>query len=240
MISAKFVPLKYYTLSSQLPCSTVECSGRGILSPGQIAIINTIWEQSIPMKCSSCVGLGERGGAKGEWNFIVKMRSIVVANLRGKLGEDSRLLRYAFLRFCPQLMVQDHMLLTINNLEEYSKSNMLQDHIEMHTAPGACSKYSWSIVHSNNAPGAYLTYNITPDYLWSRTISIKSRPKSPKSLRYWSWMTNPIIANVNTVSVTSSVFLNPTTHSTQLKIIMYFTDFRPSFNVNGVKVSLHS
>ena len=42
MISAKFVPLKYYTLSSQLPCSTVECSGRRILSPGQIAIINTI------------------------------------------------------------------------------------------------------------------------------------------------------------------------------------------------------
>ena len=38
------VPLKYYTLSSQLPCSTVECSGRRILSPGQIAIINTIWE----------------------------------------------------------------------------------------------------------------------------------------------------------------------------------------------------
>ena len=42
VISAKFVPLKYYTLSSQLPCSTVECSGRRILSPGQIAIINTI------------------------------------------------------------------------------------------------------------------------------------------------------------------------------------------------------
>ena len=38
------VPLKYYTLSSQLPCSTVECLGRRILSPGQIAIINTIWE----------------------------------------------------------------------------------------------------------------------------------------------------------------------------------------------------
>ena len=34
----------YYTLSSQLPCSTVECSGRRILSSGQIAIINTIWE----------------------------------------------------------------------------------------------------------------------------------------------------------------------------------------------------
>ena len=33
-----------YTLSSQLPCSTVECLGRRILSPGQIAIINTIWE----------------------------------------------------------------------------------------------------------------------------------------------------------------------------------------------------
>ena len=39
MISAKFFPLKYYTLSSQLPCSTVECSGRRILSPGQIAIV---------------------------------------------------------------------------------------------------------------------------------------------------------------------------------------------------------
>ena len=42
MISAKFVPLKYYTLSSQLRRLTsfsVGCSGRGILSPGQIAVM---------------------------------------------------------------------------------------------------------------------------------------------------------------------------------------------------------
>ena len=42
MISAKFVPLKYYTLSSQLQRLTsfsVECSGRRILSPGQIAVM---------------------------------------------------------------------------------------------------------------------------------------------------------------------------------------------------------
>ena len=42
MISAKFVPLKYYTLSSQLRRLTsfsVGCSGRQILSPGQIAIM---------------------------------------------------------------------------------------------------------------------------------------------------------------------------------------------------------
>ena len=42
VISAKFVPLKYYTLSSQLQCLTlfsVGCSGRRILSPGQIAVM---------------------------------------------------------------------------------------------------------------------------------------------------------------------------------------------------------
>ena len=40
--SAKFVPLKYYTLSSQLRRLTsfsVGCSGRRILSPGQIAVM---------------------------------------------------------------------------------------------------------------------------------------------------------------------------------------------------------
>ena len=42
VISAKFVPLKYYTLSSQLRRLTsfsVGCSGRRILSPGQIAVM---------------------------------------------------------------------------------------------------------------------------------------------------------------------------------------------------------
>ena len=50
MISAKFVPLKYYTLSSQLQRLTsfsVLCSGRRILSPGQIAVMQK-W--SIPHK----------------------------------------------------------------------------------------------------------------------------------------------------------------------------------------------
>ena len=42
VISAKFVPLKYYTLSLQLQRLTsfsVGCSGRRILSPGQIAVM---------------------------------------------------------------------------------------------------------------------------------------------------------------------------------------------------------
>ena len=42
VISAKFVPLKYYTLSSQLQrliSFSVGCSGRRILSPGQIAVM---------------------------------------------------------------------------------------------------------------------------------------------------------------------------------------------------------
>ena len=42
VISAKFVPLKYYTLSSQLQRLTsfsVGCSGWRILSPGQIAVM---------------------------------------------------------------------------------------------------------------------------------------------------------------------------------------------------------
>ena len=47
VISAKFVPPKYYTLSSQLERLTsfsVGCSGRRILSPGQI---NTMRKWSI-------------------------------------------------------------------------------------------------------------------------------------------------------------------------------------------------
>ena len=69
-----------------------------------------------------------------------------------------------FLRFCPWLTDQDQLLLdhmlqdyirtiwfwTINNLEEYFKSNMLQDHIWS----AYCSRSS---MHSNNAPGAYMT-----------------------------------------------------------------------------------
>ena len=56
VISAKFVPLKYYTLSSQLQRLTsfsVGCSGRRILSPGQIAVIRKwsiclwFWENRI-------------------------------------------------------------------------------------------------------------------------------------------------------------------------------------------------
>ena len=42
VISAKFVPLKFYTLSSQLQRLTsfsVGCSGRRILPPGQIAVM---------------------------------------------------------------------------------------------------------------------------------------------------------------------------------------------------------
>ena len=42
VISARFVPLKYYTLSLQLQrlaSFSVGCSGRRILSPGQINIM---------------------------------------------------------------------------------------------------------------------------------------------------------------------------------------------------------
>ena len=56
MISAKFVPLKYYTLSSQLRSLTsfsVGCSGRRILSPGQIVVMR---------KWSILVGIGNLCG----------------------------------------------------------------------------------------------------------------------------------------------------------------------------------
>ena len=51
VISAKLVPLKYYTLSSQLRRLTsfsVGCSGRQILSPGQIAVMRK-WSIEILM-----------------------------------------------------------------------------------------------------------------------------------------------------------------------------------------------
>ena len=54
VISAEFVPLKYYTLSSQLRRLTsfsVGCSGRRILSPGQIAVMRK-W--SIGVVFSTC------------------------------------------------------------------------------------------------------------------------------------------------------------------------------------------
>ena len=56
VISAKFVPLKYYTLSSQLQRLTsfsVGCSGRRILSPGRIAVMRK-WS----------IGVIERLGAR--------------------------------------------------------------------------------------------------------------------------------------------------------------------------------
>ena len=56
VISAKFVPLKYYTLSSQLRRLTsfsVGCSGRRILSPGQIAVMR---------KWSICLWISEKKG----------------------------------------------------------------------------------------------------------------------------------------------------------------------------------
>ena len=55
MISAKFVPLKYYTLSSQLRRLTsfsVGCSGRRILSPGQIAVMRKLSIKSPALRTS--------------------------------------------------------------------------------------------------------------------------------------------------------------------------------------------
>ena len=55
VISAKFVPLKYYTLSSQLhrlASFSVGCSGRRILSPGQINIMRK-WSILGYTKCPS-------------------------------------------------------------------------------------------------------------------------------------------------------------------------------------------
>ena len=53
MISAKFVPLKYYTLSSQLQCLasfSVGCSGRRSLSPGQINIMRKWCIKAVSVK----------------------------------------------------------------------------------------------------------------------------------------------------------------------------------------------
>ena len=45
---------------------------------------------------------------------------------------------------------------TINNLREFSKSNMLQDHVGMHTTPGACLLY---------APGAVCISNMVLEHI---------------------------------------------------------------------------
>ena len=61
VISAKFVPLKYYTLSSQLRRLTsfsVGCSGRRILSPGQIAVMRK-WSIRFKQKGRHCCSVGE-------------------------------------------------------------------------------------------------------------------------------------------------------------------------------------
>ena len=49
---------------------------------------------------------------------------------------------------------------TIINLEEYSKSNMLQDQFEIHTAPGAYSTY---------APGAVCIQIMLLEHIWGKT-----------------------------------------------------------------------
>ena len=60
VISAKFVPLKYYTLSSQLQRLTsfsVGCSGRRILSPGQITVMRKwfimVGHRSLKTECKN-------------------------------------------------------------------------------------------------------------------------------------------------------------------------------------------
>ena len=48
----------------------------------------------------------------------------------------------------PGHMLQNHMVWTINNLEEYSRSNMLQDHRNAHCSRSILQTCSWSSVHS--------------------------------------------------------------------------------------------
>ena len=62
VISAKFVPLKYYTLSSQLQRLTsfsVGCSGRRILSPGQIAVMRKWSILSLPTTLVTKAGISQ-------------------------------------------------------------------------------------------------------------------------------------------------------------------------------------
>ena len=88
-------------------------------------------------------------------------------------------------RFWPRLMVQDHI---ISNLEEYSKSNMLQDTkfqstpLQEHIANlllehCAFQIWSWSIFDLENT---------SCDYKWSRTISRgqSKKPHEPPNLQY--------------------------------------------------------
>ena len=66
---------------------------------------------------------------------------------------------------------------TINNLEEYSKANMLRIIFASHIAPGAYSKYAHGAVCIQIMLLEHIcTLNILPDYWWSRTIWSR-----------WSW-----------------------------------------------------
>ena len=70
LISAKFVPLKYYTLSSQLRRLTsfsVGCSGRRILSPGQIAVMRK-WSRPFS-HCIDQAGLGAFTAKSGRKHY---------------------------------------------------------------------------------------------------------------------------------------------------------------------------
>ena len=71
--------------------------------------------------------------------------------------KSCRLSLFTFWRFWPRLMVQDHMVLDHNNLKEFSKSNVLQDHIwNAHCSRSMFAIYFWgSMLYYG--PGAYLT-----------------------------------------------------------------------------------
>ena len=51
---------------------------------------------------------------------------------------------------------------------------MLRTIFEMHTVPEAYSKHAPGAVYTQkkNAPGAYLTWNVLPDYYWSRAYMV--------------------------------------------------------------------
>ena len=97
MISAKFVPLKYYTLSSQLQRLTsfsVGCSGRRILSPGQIAVMRK-W--SIILRFLNLISLwGWRWHHYVMWCISGRVNTRITSTKPGKNRQNKKLLAGKF------------------------------------------------------------------------------------------------------------------------------------------------
>ena len=129
---------------------------------------------------------------------VAKSSSMIGSKANGK--KKMEVSEFAFLRFWPQLTVQDQLTIwfwTINNLEEYSKSNMLQEHyLNAYCSRSIFATCSRSSMHFEYGPGTFdIVYSsnllmvqgqlVLEHMVQSKLVlDHKSKPKSQKSSEF--------------------------------------------------------